>query len=133
MRKQGTLPPTQKEVNVVLENHTTNELLAKTESNITRFELPSNMTTSRYPEELVIKILCCADVYEEYALNEIFIECLKSSIRYTLREYWRGKKAANLHDLAFQATSLLKPKGHNIKSKRTTPAANKQQHQTHCG
>lgn len=90
-----------------LKKHATSEIIEQTLSNITRFVQPSNMILNQYAEELMTKILWSGDVYEEYTLNEIFIEGLDASIRHSVRESWKNKKNANLHELAFHATSLL--------------------------
>lgn len=74
-------------LNVLLEKYATNEVNAETESEITRFKRPSNMTPSHYAEKLVTKKLQFGDVYEEFALNEIFIEGLNASTHHSIREY----------------------------------------------
>lgn len=44
------------------------------------------MTTYKYDEKLVTKLLQCEVVYEEYALNEIFGEGLDVVIPHSMRE-----------------------------------------------
>lgn len=63
----------------------------------------------------------------EYAINEIIIEGLDASIRRSMREYLRGKKEENIHDLAFHATSFPRLQGQDLASKRTNPAATRPQ------
>lgn len=46
-------------------------------------------------------------MYGEYALNEILAEGLAALIWYIERENSENKRDENLHDLAFQETSIL--------------------------
>lgn len=74
-------------VNFMLLNwYVADEVIAKTESEIKRFAQPSNMKPPQNTEELVTKSLSCKDMYEEHALNEIFIECLDDSICHRVRK-----------------------------------------------
>lgn len=75
------------------------------------------------------RALRCRVVYYEYALNEIFIEGLYASIRHCMREYCENKKAANLHDLAFHAISLIRLHRHDVTSGRTNRTGAKPQNQ----
>lgn len=88
-----------------LKKFASSEVIAETESEITRFAQLSGMTTSWHAKELVTKTLRCRDMYKTYALNKIVIEGLDATIRHSMREFWRGKNEANLHKLAFHATS----------------------------
>lgn len=83
----------------------------QTDLNFTHFAQPSNLTSTPYHEEQVTKIFRCEGLYQEYALNKIFIEALDASLRHTMREYCRDKNDANLHDIAFHATSYLVCRG----------------------
>lgn len=87
----------------------TGKVVAETEPEITRLVQPSDMKPSQYDDKLVTKNLCCGAVYEEYALSKIFIESLDASIRHSVCEHWEDRNKANLHDLAFYATS--RPRG----------------------
>lgn len=85
----------------LLKKNATDEVITKTESDTTPFVQLSHMTPFQYAEELVTKTLCYGELYQEYALKEIFIEGLDASIRHRMREYWRNKNDTNLHDLTF--------------------------------
>lgn len=76
-----TYPQVPQVLNFLLKNFATGEIITETEFAITRFALQADMNLSKYTEKLVRKILCCGDVYTEYALNEIFIEGSDLSIR----------------------------------------------------
>lgn len=65
----------------MLGKYATDQLIAETESSITRFAQPAGMSPSQYVEELVAKTIHCGDVYEGFALNWIFIKVLGPSIR----------------------------------------------------
>lgn len=110
-----------------METHATDEIVAETESKETRFAQPSDITLSQFTEELVTKTLRFEHMYEKTDLNEIFIEDLDASIRHSVREYWRGKNKANLHNLVSNATSLFRLQGHDISSKGTNQSNIKQQ------
>lgn len=47
----------------------------------------------------------------KHYLNAVFIEELQKSFRQSMRGYWVSHKLANLHDIRFHATSLLKLQG----------------------
>lgn len=64
--------------------YATDEVIAETTSEVTRFAQPSNMTPYQNADELVTKTLRCGDVYEEYGVKNIFIESLDSSIRHNM-------------------------------------------------
>lgn len=64
-------------------------------------------------------------MFGEYALNEIFIERLDALICHSMCEYWGNRRDANMHDLAFHATSVLSMQGHDVKSKLTNPSGPK--------
>lgn len=95
-------------VNFFLKKYTTDEVIAKTKSNITPFAQPLNMTPFQYAEGFVTRTIRSEDVYENHALNEMFIEGLDLSIHHKMCEYWEGKENANLHALEFHTTFLLR-------------------------
>lgn len=97
----------------------------ETESDITRFVLPSNMTLSQYVEKLVTNSLRCGDLYEEYAFNEMLIEGLSASIRIFIRDYWEKTNDVSLRDLAFHTTSIFWLQRHDVASKQTYLAGSK--------
>lgn len=74
--------------NVLLKKYETNEIIAETETSITRFAQLSNMMSFHNAEKLVIKTLRCGNVNEENALNEITVENLDVTILYSIRENW---------------------------------------------
>lgn len=74
-------------VNSLLEKVATVEKFAETESSITILTQPAGMNLLLYAEEFVAKTLRCGDVFEKYALNEVFTNGLDSSIRKRVREY----------------------------------------------
>lgn len=61
--------------------YATDEKIAEKESNITRF---ANMTPSHDAKKMVTKIIRYGDLFEEYALNETFIDDLDASIRHSM-------------------------------------------------
>lgn len=111
-------------VNFLVKTYATNEAVAETESDITCFTQPSNMTLSQYVEELVTKTLRCGDLYENvpYALNEIFIKDLVALVRHSTLDYWVKKKDENLSYHAFHATSIRQMERHDLTSKWTKTA-----------
>lgn len=62
---------------------------------------------------------------KKHSLCEIFIEALNAYMPHSMREYWGSKNNRNLHDLTFQAKSLLQLQGHDVTNKRTRPAGPK--------
>lgn len=68
----------------------------------------------------------CGDVYEEYALNEIFIEAPDLPIRRRMRKQQSVMKMATLHTLSFHATSLLNLQGRYISSNKTPSSSARQ-------
>lgn len=115
--------------NFSLKCYATNETIAETELDIMRFANPSNMKPSLYAEDLLIKRIRCGVVFKEYALNNIFNESLDTSIRHSMREFWKNKKEGNQHDPTFHTTSLHRLRGHNISSKQTNPTGSDPQSQ----
>lgn len=65
-----------------MKKYTSNEVIAETESDITRFAQTSYMTPMQCAEKLGKKTLWWEDVYEENVELEIFIEGLDVSIRH---------------------------------------------------
>lgn len=116
-------------LNFLLKKYVTDQGIAETESDIPRFAKPSNMKPFQNAEELVTKTVCCGDVFGEHALNKILTGGLDVSIYDSMREYWKNKQNAKLHDLVFQATSLLQLQGHDVASKRTNTTESKHQKQ----
>lgn len=93
----------------LLRMYATNVHNADTENEINMFLYKPNETPSLFTEELVAKTFCCADVHKEQYLNKIFTKGLEKFIRQSLRGYCPTQKTASVHDLDFNATSLLKP------------------------
>lgn len=87
-----------------------------------RFAQPAGKNPLQYAEELVAKTHGCGDVFEEFVLNEIFIEGFYSSVRQSMRVYWGVKKGKILQHIAFHVTLLLKLQERDIWFKSTQPA-----------
>lgn len=104
----------------------TDEIIAETDSAITRFAQPARMNSSQYATKVVPKILRCKDVFESYALNEILAGGLEQSIRYGMCEYLGAMKIATLNLPAFYATSLLRLQGKDITFKSRPSASARQ-------
>lgn len=96
---------------------------------MTFFAESPNMTPSQNVEELVTKTIRYRDVPEEYVPHKTFKEFPNARICDSVREYWRNKKDASLHDPAFHASSLLRLQGQDVKSNLTSPAGPKLQKQ----
>lgn len=80
-------------------------------------------------KKLVTKTIRCGEVYDKYALSDLFVEGLNALVRQSMREYRGGRKEANFHGVAFHATSLLLLQGDDVTSKRANLSTAKQQEQ----
>lgn len=96
--------------------YATDESIAETKSDITRFPQLSNMTRFQYAEELMAKTLWFGDMYVNYALNETFIEGRDVLKHQWLRVCWGMEKDANLPELEFHAASLFWLHRHDVAS-----------------
>lgn len=79
-----------------------------TEHEITLFTQQPNKILFQHAEKLVAEALRFEDVYENYDLNQIFIEGLGESRKQSTRGYCAYRKFAGLLDLTFYVRLLLK-------------------------
>lgn len=74
-------------VNQVLDTYATEDVIAKTETEMQSFKLPSSRTPNQYAEALWKTALRCNQVHTEYMLKGIFVGRLPYSIRDSMRSY----------------------------------------------
>lgn len=94
-------------VNDLLKKCATAQAFAENDTAILRHVQPSNMSFHKYADDLVPK--CCkdADAYDVSILNEVFIEDVGTSIRYSLHRYWASNSRPELADISFHTRFLL--------------------------
>lgn len=84
-----------------------NAVIAKTDVAVTRFTWSSNIFPTEYVRAVQSKLLGCGEVYDEYSLNGIVIECFHVSIRRSMRFFQGMHPEWILSSLARHATSPL--------------------------
>lgn len=68
---------------------------------------PPSLPPTKYADALYARSCKLADVYDEAALNDIFIEIIDSSICHSVWKYWASTSQADLTDVALKAQSPL--------------------------
>lgn len=66
-----------------------------------------NTTPQQFADDMITKSYEVADVYDESALNNVFIERVNASICHSLRGYWALHQTANITNISFYANFIL--------------------------
>lgn len=72
-KKEGTVTWYGKEVNYLLENYVTDDIIAETDASMVRFTQPSNKSLKDYTKALYNKAFGCNRIHDEYVLKKIYL------------------------------------------------------------
>lgn len=81
------------------------DFLAETDAESTRYIQPSAMSQSQYWNDLEAKLLTYGEVSDEYILKEIFINGFHELAQQSMQSNWNTHPGSTLSDLARHATS----------------------------
>lgn len=85
--KAGLLTSYEQVFNHLLETCATGDIIAEAYAEIVRITQATNMSPLQYAEALWMSTLWCAQVYDDYFLEETFVGGLPSSTRHSMRSY----------------------------------------------
>lgn len=89
--------------NNLFKEMTNDQAFAKMDFAILRCTQLASMTLMQYADDLYDKSCKVPEVYDEMALNNIFIEGADSSLSHSLRKFWATHSQANEREFAFEA------------------------------
>lgn len=92
----------------LIEKCTTNDIIAESDRDTSTLVKPSNMWQFEFTNGLWLKALRCIGVYERYVVQEISVEGLLQSIKYSMLSCWSSHKNKTLQRLVNQATLMTK-------------------------
>lgn len=96
--------------------YATDDVIPEMDADMMRITQASNKKPAEYAEALWNKVLRGDRDYDEYVLQDIFIEGLPESVYHGTRSYYGPKKSKTIQDLAHQATSMTKLQRHSDSS-----------------
>lgn len=94
-------------VNYLLKKFTNNEAIGKMDSAFLCYAQPTNMTPTKYGDDLYAMSGKATDVFANSTLNYNFIEKVHSSICHSLHKYWDTHRHVDGTDFTFEKQLLI--------------------------